>query len=50
MKKMIIMLILVCSFVVPGVMEINAYKEYGSDTIVYEDTISTFITADNLRH
>ncbi|WP_192930129.1 hypothetical protein [Alkaliphilus pronyensis] len=49
MKKTIVMLMLVCSFVLPGIKEIDAYREYGTDIIVYHNSLDTFAATD-LRH
>lgn len=50
MKKILIVFALTLMVSIPSVKEINAYKDYGSDLLIMEDSVDSFSTAPSLRH
>ncbi|GAB6086572.1 hypothetical protein [Alkaliphilus crotonatoxidans] len=50
MKKLFVMLSITLLFSLPGVKEINAYKDYESDFLIMEEPQETYAMAPSLRH
>ncbi|WP_192929712.1 hypothetical protein [Alkaliphilus serpentinus] len=50
MKKNLLMLALSFMLIAPSIQEINAYKDYGSDLLILEETREATQSEAYLRH